>query len=78
MEVRDRIRILRNFKKLSTHALAKMTGISQPILSRMESGQRKITVEDVAVIAQALEIPVEALFYDEEMLKIMRGGEPID
>lgn len=72
MEVKDRIRAVRQHKNVSTHALAYATGIGQSLISRMETGNRKITVEDAVVIAQALNVPVEAFFYDDKMLEAMQ------
>lgn len=74
MEVKDRLRAIRLFKDLSTYELAKRMGVSQPVVSRMERGKRDITVEDIAVIAKALDVPIEAFFYDEKMLEVMRRG----
>lgn len=75
MEIRDRIRLIRQFKKLSTYALAKLTDMSQPVIDRMETGNRKICVEDIVVIANALNVPIEAFFYDQKMLEVMQGGK---
>ncbi len=75
MEVRDRIRALRQFKKVSTYALAELTDLSQPVIDRMETGKRKITAEDLVVIAKALNVPVESFFYDDKMLEAMQGDK---
>lgn len=75
MEVKDRMRAIRRFKDVSTYTLAEITGIGQPLISRMETGNRKITVEDVVVIAKALDVPIEAFFYDDKMLEAMKGNK---
>jgi transcriptional regulator with XRE-family HTH domain len=72
MEVKDRLRIIRQFKNISTHQLSALTGYGQSLISRMETGKRKITVDDIIVFANSLEVPIEAFFYDNRMLEYMK------
>jgi transcriptional regulator with XRE-family HTH domain len=55
---------LRELRKKSGHtlaALAEMTGISVSTLSRLESGQRKATLELLLPLAQAYRVPLDEL-----------------
>ncbi len=72
MTVRERIRIIRQYKKISTYELSRLTGLGQSAISRMESGERKISVDDLILISEALKTPVEAFFYDDKMLNVLR------
>jgi transcriptional regulator with XRE-family HTH domain len=72
MTVKDRIRAIRQFKNISTYALGEATEMGQSVISRMENGKRNINVEDAVIIAKALDVPVEAFFYDNKMLEAMQ------
>lgn len=75
MQVYDRLRILRQYKKTSTHYLSKVTGIGQSTISRMELGETKICVDHIVLFSEALSVPVEAFFYDNKMLEAMQGDK---
>lgn len=50
----NRIRELREKKRLSTYKLAELVGTTQSTIHRLEAGQRKLTVEWMRRIADAL------------------------
>ncbi|MDR5875134.1 helix-turn-helix transcriptional regulator [Vreelandella gomseomensis] len=50
---------------LTQNALAEAIGCSQSDISRIESGQRDITLERLKAIAAALGVPVAQLLADE-------------
>lgn len=56
-----RIRRARQQRGATLQEIADKTGISMYLLSRYENGQRPIRVEQLASIAQVLDVPVEDL-----------------
>lgn len=59
--VGPRLRRLRNQRGITLTALAAATGISKSTLSRLESGQRKPSLELLLPIAQAHRVPLDVL-----------------
>lgn len=58
----NRIRALRQERKLSTYALADLVGTTQATIQRLETGKRKLTVDWMQRIARALDVkPTELL-----------------
>lgn len=57
----NRIRELRKEKRLSTYDLANMVGTTQPTIHRLETGKRKLTVDWMRRIADALGVAPEDL-----------------
>jgi transcriptional regulator with XRE-family HTH domain len=60
-EVGPRLRKLRTQRDTTLAALAESTGISTSTLSRLESGQRRPSLELLLPIAVALQVPVDEL-----------------
>lgn len=60
-EVGPRLRRLRMRKGVTLTALAARTGISKSTLSRLESGQRKPSLELLLPLAQAHQVPLDEL-----------------
>lgn len=60
-EVGPRLKRVRTQRNLTLTALAAATGISKSTLSRLESGQRKPSLELLLPIAQAHHIPIDEL-----------------
>ncbi|GIE82233.1 XRE family transcriptional regulator [Actinoplanes philippinensis] len=60
-EVGPRLRRLRTQRNITLTALAETTGISKSTLSRLESGQRKPSLELLLPIAQAHRVPIDEL-----------------
>ncbi|SNY71245.1 helix-turn-helix domain-containing protein [Actinoplanes atraurantiacus] len=60
-EVGARLRRVRHRHGLTLAALAGMTGISKSTLSRLESGQRRPTLDLLLPLAQAHQVPLESL-----------------
>ena len=60
-EVGPRLRALRRKSGTTLAALAETTGISVSTLSRLESGQRKATLELLLPLAQAYRVPLDEL-----------------
>ena len=66
MVICDRLRALREDKKLSQGDIEKRTGLLRCYISRVENGHTVPTVETLEKIARALEVPLYRLFYDSE------------
>jgi transcriptional regulator with XRE-family HTH domain len=66
MVISDRLRALREEKKLSQGDIEKRTGLLRCYISRVENGHTVPTVETLEKMARALEVPLYKLFYDGE------------
>ena len=66
MIIGDRLRELREQKKLSQGDIEKRTGLLRSYLSRVENGHTVPSVETLEKLAHALEVPIYQLFYDGE------------
>lgn len=60
-EVGPRLRQLRTRRSVTLTALAATTGISKSTLSRLESGQRKPSLELLLPLAEAFQVPLDEL-----------------
>ncbi len=68
MIIGERLRTLREEKKLSQGDIEKRTGLLRCYISRVENGHTVPAIETLEKLARALEVPLYQLFYD--------GGEP--
>ena len=68
MLIGDRLRLLRETKKLSQGEIEKRTGLLRTYLSRIENGHTIPSVETLEKLARALEAPLYQLFYEGEVL----------
>jgi transcriptional regulator with XRE-family HTH domain len=66
MVISDRLRQLREDKKLSQGDIEKRTGLLRCYISRVENGHTVPAIETLEKLARALEIPLYQLFYDGE------------
>jgi len=64
--IRDRLRAIREEKKLSQGDIEKRTGLFRCYVSRVENGHTVPAVETIEKFARALEVPIYYLFYDGE------------
>src|ERR1700680_1994978 len=62
----DRLRALREEKKLSQGDIEERTGLLRCYISRVENGHTVPAIETLEKMARALEIPMYQLFYDGE------------
>ncbi len=60
----DRLRELREAKKLSQGDIEKRTGLLRCYISRVENGHTVPAIETLEKLARALEIPLYQLFYE--------------
>jgi transcriptional regulator with XRE-family HTH domain len=66
MIIGDRLRALREDKKLSQGDIEKRTGLLRCYISRVENGHTVPAIETLEKMARALEVPMYELFYDGE------------
>jgi transcriptional regulator with XRE-family HTH domain len=72
MIIGERLRQIREEKKLSQGDLERKTGLLRCYISRVENGHTVPAVETLEKFARALEIPMYQLFYDsDEPLKLL-------
>jgi transcriptional regulator with XRE-family HTH domain len=62
----DRLREMREEKKLSQGDVEKRTGLLRCYISRVENGHTVPAIETLEKLARAMEIPMYQLFYDGE------------
>jgi transcriptional regulator with XRE-family HTH domain len=66
MVIGDRLREMREEKKLSQGDIEKRTGLLRCYISRVENGHTVPAIETLEKLARALECPLYHLFYDGE------------
>jgi transcriptional regulator with XRE-family HTH domain len=66
MIIGDRLRELREQKKLSQGDIEKRTGLLRCYISRVENGHTVPAIETLEKLARAMEVPLYQLFYDGE------------
>ncbi len=66
MIIGDRLRALREGKKLSQGDIEKHTGLLRCYISRVENGHTVPAIETLEKMARALEVPLYRLFYEGE------------
>jgi len=66
MIIGERIRLLRETKKLSQGDVEKRTGLLRCYISRVENGHTVPAIETLEKLARAMEVPLYQLFYDGE------------
>ncbi len=66
MIIGDRLRALREEKKLSQGDIEKRTGLLRCYISRVENGHTVPAIETLEKMARSLEVPLYQLFYDGE------------
>ncbi|MGC2333432.1 MAG: helix-turn-helix domain-containing protein [Candidatus Acidiferrales bacterium] len=66
MIISDRLRALREEKKLSQGDIEKRTGLLRCYISRVENGHTVPAIETLEKLARAMKVPLYQLFYDGE------------
>jgi DNA-binding XRE family transcriptional regulator len=61
LEGESPVKLWRDYRGLTQQELADRAGISKPYLSQIESGKRQGTVETLAAIARALDVPLDVI-----------------
>lgn len=83
MVIAERLRALREQKKLSQGDIEKRTGLVRCYISRVENGHTVPSMETLEKFARAMGVPLYQLFYDGEkppklpnLLKLKPGARP--
>ena len=76
-EVGPRLRAIRQRCKMSLSQLSATTGISVSTLSRLESGQRKPTLELLLPLARAFDVPLDKIVHFESNADLRVEQKPI-
>src|SRR5207244_13509052 len=66
MLIGDRLRAIREAKKLSQGDIEERSGLRRAYISRVERGHTVPSVETLEKLARALEVPLYQLFYEGE------------
>lgn len=64
MVIGDRLRDLREYKKLSQGDIERRTGLLRCYISRVENGHTVPAIETLEKFARAMEVPIYQFFYD--------------
>ena len=75
--VGQRIRNYRVRSKLSQEQLAERSGCHPTYIGQVERGEKNATLESIAKIAAALDVPLSQLFEKLEDIGLQREGENI-
>lgn len=76
MKVGERIREVRKAKRIRQKVLARMVGISPGALTNFEKGRRRISLDWLHKIAEALDTPVAYFLPDEKDKSRATPGDP--
>src|SRR6202167_5995803 len=66
MVIAERLKSLREQKKMSQGDIEKRTGLLRCYISRVENGHTVPAIETLEIMARAMEVPMYVLFYDGE------------
>lgn len=66
MVIGERLKALREQKKMSQGDIEKRTGLLRVYISRVENGHTVPAIETLEKLARAMEVPMYQLFYDGE------------
>ena len=66
MYIAERLKQLREVKKLSQGDIEKRTGLLRCYISRVENGHTVPAIETLEKLARALEVPMYQLFYEDQ------------
>jgi transcriptional regulator with XRE-family HTH domain len=66
MVIGERLKALREQKKMSQGDIEKHTGLLRVYISRVENGHTVPSIETLEKFARALELPMYQLFYDSD------------
>lgn len=76
MLIGNRLKELRESKRLSQGDIEKRTGLLRCYISRVENGHTVPAVETLEKMARALEVPMYRLFHDGEVPTGLRKTKP--
>lgn len=68
----DNLKLFRKKKNLTQQELGEMLGVKKSTVSRWESGERAMTVENIKKVSQVLNVPVGAFLSDNDSYESQR------
>ena len=78
MIIGERLRVLREEKKLSQGDIEKRTGLLRCYLSRVENGHTVPSLDTLSKIASSLDIPLAQFFAEDSLTKQMNAPKLSD
>ena len=78
MIIGDRLKAVREAKKLSQGDIEKRTGLLRCYISRVENGHTVPAIETLEKMARAMEIPLYQLFYEGDEPKLVKNVKVSD
>jgi len=76
MQLAQRIRELRKRLGISQQKLADLIGVSRPIISQIESGERKISIDELVMLAKVFNSSVESLLDFKKEPEVVLSQSP--
>jgi len=77
-EMNRRIKELRERSGMSQQKLAELLGVSRPAISQIESGQRKVSADEMRKLADAFHISADRLLdLEEEPVVIIKESKEV-
>jgi transcriptional regulator with XRE-family HTH domain len=76
-QVGPRLRRLRTQRQITLTSLSASTGVSKSTLSRLESGQRRPTLELLLALSQVYRVPLDDLVAAPEVGDPASGSSPV-
>ena len=70
MTVGEKVKLIRQQKKISQQKLGNMLGVSQAMIAQYENGKRNPKLETIRKIANALEVPFDEIVPFDDGLKL--------
>jgi transcriptional regulator with XRE-family HTH domain len=63
-----RVRKVRRFRSLTLEQVGESVGLALNVVSKIEKGQRKVTIGEAVAIAGALSVPLQSLISDNPLV----------
>ncbi|MCP9331889.1 helix-turn-helix transcriptional regulator [Lentilactobacillus hilgardii] len=73
--MKNNVRVIREYKKISQTKLAELAGISRPGLSTIENNHKQASLETAGKIADALNMSVDDVFFNKNVRLVIQGTE---
>ena len=72
MVIGDRLKAIRESKKLSQGDIEKRTGLLRCYISRVENGHTVPAIETLEKLTRAMEVPLYQLFYEGDSAEVLK------